>query len=79
MKKTIIEMPVFDGRLKEWRILNLNTGTVYSMAFKTEVDASRGIQLAERADKYNLFKTSLKSPSEINLKLATTFSIKDFS
>jgi hypothetical protein len=42
--KSIYEVPVYCGRLKEWRVLNINTGTVYSCAFKTEEKAFRSIQ-----------------------------------
>lgn len=34
-----LEMPVFDGNTKEWRLMNLSTGTVYSSAFATETEA----------------------------------------
>lgn len=39
----IYECPVYDGRTKEWRILNLNSGTVYSSEFNTEEEASLAI------------------------------------
>lgn len=42
--KFIFEMPVYDGRTKEWRILNLNSGTVYSGTDETEEAASNAIE-----------------------------------
>lgn len=37
---TLYEVPVYCSRLKEWRVLNLTTGVVYSMAFSTEQAAA---------------------------------------
>ena len=45
--KNIYEMPVYCGRLKEWRILNLNTGTIYSMSYETEENAKKDISVGE--------------------------------
>lgn len=44
MNKFIYEMPVYCGKQKEWRILNLNTGTVYSCAYETEEAAANSIE-----------------------------------
>ena len=35
----IYETPVYDGRTKVWRILNLNSGSVYSTEYPSQVDA----------------------------------------
>ena len=40
----IYEMPVYCGKLKEWRILNLLTGTVYSSDFPSEDAAFNAIE-----------------------------------
>lgn len=45
--KFIYEMPVYCGRQKEWRILNLNTGTVYSNSYETEEEAINSIKIGE--------------------------------
>lgn len=34
MNNYIYETVVFDGRTKDFRVLNLNTGTVYSLPYK---------------------------------------------
>lgn len=56
---SIYEMPVYDGRTKKWRILNLTTGTVYSSDFTThdaaytaiEVDARRAGAIVKRVSR----------------------------
>lgn len=46
----IYEVPIYDGALKNWRILNLNTGTFYSMKYATQNEAVADIEhLTERA------------------------------
>lgn len=45
--KQIHEVPVYDGRLKEWRVLNVTTGTVYSGAHDSEEAASQSIKDGE--------------------------------
>lgn len=40
----IIETAVYDGAVKVWRVLNLNTGTVYSVHYDTEVEALASIE-----------------------------------
>ena len=45
--KFTYEMPVFCGRQKEWRVLNLNTGTVYSTSYETEKEAINSIKIGE--------------------------------
>lgn len=48
----IYETAVYDGRTKEWRILNLSTGTVYSGSFDDRNKALAAIEDgASRADK----------------------------
>lgn len=37
--KYIFEMPVYCGDRKTWRVLNLNTGTVYCLDYDTEQEA----------------------------------------
>jgi hypothetical protein len=41
--RSIFEVVVYDGRMKVFRILNLNTGTVYSYDFETFEEATAGI------------------------------------
>ena len=43
----IIETAIYDGRLKEHRVLNLSTGSVYSMWFDSEDDALASIEDGE--------------------------------
>jgi hypothetical protein len=51
-RKYIYEMPVYCGRMKEWRILNINTGSIYSVSYKTEAEAEKDIISGEiRANK----------------------------
>jgi hypothetical protein len=40
----IYECPVYCGRLKEWRVLNLSTGTVYTTAYENFEEASDSIE-----------------------------------
>lgn len=48
----IYEMVVYCGALKVFRILNISTGTIYSMDFSTEREASAAIEDGEeRANK----------------------------
>jgi hypothetical protein len=42
--KYIWEMPVYCGRLKEWRILNITTGSVYSGSHASQESASEAIE-----------------------------------
>jgi hypothetical protein len=44
IEKIIYEMPIFCGRLKEWRVLNLNTGTVYPSSFEFYQQAADSIE-----------------------------------
>lgn len=39
----ILEMPVYDGAAKVWRILNLLSASVYRMEFETEEKARAAI------------------------------------
>lgn len=43
----IFETAVYCGRLKEWRILNLNTATVYSGKYESEAEAMADIKDGE--------------------------------
>ncbi len=57
----IYETLVYCGRLKVWRILNLNSATVYSMEYETEelarADIKDGEKRGDRIVKYiNLFE-----------------------
>lgn len=47
MKKFIYEMAVYCGRTKVWRVLNINTGTVYSSEFGTIGEANASIEDGE--------------------------------
>ena len=40
----ILETVVYDGAIKVWRVLNLNTGTVYSMHYDSQVEALNSIE-----------------------------------
>ena len=46
--KRIYEVPVYCGSQKVWRILNLNTGTIYSMDYDTEEQAFANIEEGEQ-------------------------------
>lgn len=43
----IYEMPVYDGRLKEWRVLNILTGSIYSGHYDNMNDAYKSINEGE--------------------------------
>jgi hypothetical protein len=43
----VLECPVYDGAGKVWRVLNLNTGTVYSNAYETVHAARKSIAVGE--------------------------------
>jgi hypothetical protein len=45
---------------KEWRILNLNTGTIYSQLFETEQQALNNIRHNEKRDDHYVFRISLR-------------------
>ena len=45
--KEIHETPVYCGAMKVWRILNVNSGTLYSMEYDTEEQALNGIKAGE--------------------------------
>jgi hypothetical protein len=48
----IFEMVVYCGALKEWRILNITTGSLYSMSYGSQEEAEAGIKSGEnRANK----------------------------
>lgn len=47
MKEPIYEVAVYCGRLKEWRVLNLTTGTVYSLEHSSLEEANAGIEDGE--------------------------------
>lgn len=49
--KYIYEVPVFDGQWKGWRLLNLNTGTVYSgVEYETKELAAKSIEDGQLRD-----------------------------
>jgi len=41
----IYETPVYCGRTKVWRVLNLNTGTVYSSEYESRAKAMESIEV----------------------------------
>jgi len=43
----IYEMPIYDGALKNWRVLNCHTGTFYSTEFETLEQALKSIKTGE--------------------------------
>lgn len=47
MRNLIYEVAVFDGRMKDWRVLNLTTGTIYSPRYVTEAEANEAINDGE--------------------------------
>ena len=52
MTKFIYEIPVYCGSQKHWRVLNLNSGTVYSSNYQTEQEAIASIEAgSERSGK----------------------------
>ena len=58
-------MPVYCGALKVWRVLNLNTGTVYSMHFNSEKEAIASIQEGEIRAGATVKKVSIPQVCEI--------------
>ncbi len=40
----IFETVVYDGAIKDWRILNINTGTVYSKGFDSKQEAIDAVE-----------------------------------
>ncbi len=44
MKRFIYEMATYDGARKVWRVLNINTGTVYSGHSETLEEANASIE-----------------------------------
>jgi hypothetical protein len=50
----IFETAIFDGRSKEWRILNLNTASIYTMSYDTEEEALAAIEDGELRGAYTV-------------------------
>lgn len=48
MTYPIYELPVYDGRTKVYRVLNLSTGTVYSPSYETLTEAIASIEAGQR-------------------------------
>lgn len=48
MKNFIYEIIVFDGQTKDWRVLNLNTGTIYTTGHKSYELALSAIRINEK-------------------------------
>ncbi len=46
--KYIYETVIYDGALKNWRVLNLNTGTFYSLSYEDEEQAIHSIKNGEK-------------------------------
>lgn len=69
MKRIIYEMPVYCGRLKEWRVLNLTTGTVYSNAYESESEAASKIQHLEARGDATVQRVTL---FDVRLAVAST-------
>jgi hypothetical protein len=68
-RKMILETVVRDGRTKEYRILNLTTGTVYSSSFESR-------QLAEDAVEHGTKRNNeLVKYVSINLILETVLNL----
>ena len=64
----IYETAVYCGSQKEWRILNLNSGTIYSMAYESEELALNAIEDGEKRAGHIVKRISLQ---EIRVKLIT--------
>lgn len=56
----ILETVVFDGSQKVWRILNLNTGTVYASEFDEQVKAIDAIEHGQIRDGQKVQYVSLQ-------------------
>jgi hypothetical protein len=57
-REIIYEMPVYCGAMKVWRVLNLHSGTIYSMNFPTFEKASKSIK-SSKNDTYNRIKVEI--------------------
>jgi hypothetical protein len=47
MKKFIYEMVIYDGGMKNWRVLNLNSGSFYCTSYDSEQKARDSIEEGE--------------------------------
>lgn len=63
MRGCIHEVPVYDGRYKVWRVLNVTTGTVYSEEHQSEYLASQSIEAGQPRNGHVVLRHAL---SEIN-------------
>ncbi len=57
-RPVVYEMPIYCGRTKVWRVLNLNTGTIYSMDFPTIEKAIKSIK-SSKNDTYKRIKVEV--------------------
>lgn len=57
--KIIYECPVYCGRLKEWRVLNLSSGTVYSVGYKTFEEASDSIDTIHKRNGWEVRRVTV--------------------
>jgi hypothetical protein len=57
--KFIYETAIYDGRDKNWRILNLSTGSVYSSSFPNEQDALDAIEDGENRDGHIVWRVTI--------------------
>lgn len=55
----IYEVPVYDGAKKVWRVLNVNSGTIYSKEFETAEEAYDSINDGEKRGEQQVIATSL--------------------
>ena len=67
MKQFIYETSVYCGRMKEWCVLNLNSGTVYSKGYATKEESDKTIEdgversgmIVKKIELFDLHKTPL--------------------
>lgn len=59
-KRHVFEVTVYDGRLKEWRVLNLKTGTIYSIPFESEGKADASIEHGQERAGCVVVRTTLE-------------------
>lgn len=59
MKRFVYEMAVYCGAMKVWRVLNINTGTIYSTNFETMRLAEDSIKEGEVRGSWTVKKVTL--------------------
>ncbi len=59
--KFIYETAIYDGRMKNWRVLNLNTGTFYTQEYDERGKAESSIEDGEKRGEYTVKAVPLSS------------------